>query len=455
MRGRQKTPTLFEQHAAQDTSTVPLAARMRPRTLDELLGQDHLVGLGRVLRQSIQADQAPSMVLWGPPGSGKTTLALIIAQMTKCHFEPVSAVASGVADLRRIVEEAKERRALYGQRTILFIDEIHRFNKSQQDVTLPHVENGTVTLIGATTENPSFEVISPLLSRCRVYTLHALTHEQVRTLVERAIRDAERGLGLLNVSVVPEALDFLVGMANGDARTALNALELSAGASLPDEQGRRTVTLAIAEDAVQRRASLYDKTGEQHYDLISAFIKSVRGSDPHAAVYWLARMLEGGEDPLFIARRLIILAAEDIGLADPQALSVAVAAQQGVHFIGMPEGFLPLSEAAIYLATAPKSNSVLEAYARARKDVQEQRNEPVPLHLRNAPTGLMTALGYGRDYRYSHQYAGHIVEQQYLPDNLRGRRYYEPGLLGYEKEVAERLRRWEEELRKRQEGQPP
>jgi putative ATPase len=421
---------------------APLAARMRPRTLDEFVGQAHIVGPGRVLRRAIESDSVPSMVLWGPPGSGKTTLAALIARMTRSHFEAVSAVSSGVAELRRLVEEARARKAKTGQRTILFIDEIHRFNKAQQDAILPHVEAGTVTFIGATTENPSFEVVSPLLSRARVFKLDSLDREQLRTLVRRAMADAERGLGKERVSLAAEAEETLLDVANGDARVALNALELAASATPPDAEGKRAITLATLEDAVQRRWLRYDRAGEEHYDTISAYIKSVRGSDPDAALYWLARMLEAGEDPLFVARRMVILAAEDIGLADPQALSIAVAAQQAVHFIGMPEGFLPLAEATLYLATAPKSNSALTAYGRAKADVEETLNEPVPLHLRNAVTGLMREMGYGKGYRYAHEYAGHQVEQQHLPDRLKGRRYYEPGGEGYEAQIAERLRRW-------------
>ncbi|MEE9284946.1 MAG: replication-associated recombination protein A [Dehalococcoidia bacterium] len=421
---------------------APLAARMRPASLDGFVGQEHLIGPGRVLRKSIEADNVPSMVLWGPPGSGKTTLARIIAGLTQASFAQISAVSSGVADLRRIVQEAQERDRAMGGRTILFIDEIHRFNKAQQDAILPFVEDGTVTFIGATTENPSFEIISPLLSRARVFRLNPLDRDQVRRIVHRAVEDRERGLGDMNVKLADDAEPFLLEIANGDARVALNALELAAAATRPDDGGRRVVTLATLEDAVQGRSLRYDKAGDEHYDTISAFIKSLRGSDPDAAVYWLARMLEAGEDPLFVARRLVILAAEDMGLADPHALRVAVAAQQAVHFIGMPEGFLPLAEATLYLATAPKSNSALEAYRRAKQDVEQSGNEPVPLHLRNAVTGLMREMGYGKDYKYAHRFSEHQVEQQHLPERLKGRRYYEPGDQGFEAEIAERLRRW-------------
>ena len=435
--------TLFEhRRKARQSHEAPLAARMRPRTFDEFVGQDHLVGPERVLRRSIEADQAPSMILWGPPGSGKTTLAFLIASLTKCHFSPVSAVAAGVADLRRVVEEAKERSGMHDQRTILFVDEIHRFNKAQQDAVLPYVEDGTITLIGATTENPSFEVIAPLLSRCRVFTLESLTDEQVGLIVERALKDKERGLGGHGVEVAPDALEMLVSIANGDARVAMNALELAFSATPADKDGVARITLPIVEDALQRRAILYDKQGDQHYDTISAFIKSVRGSDPDAALYWLGRMIEAGEDPLFIARRIVILAAEDIGMADPLALPIAVACQQAVHFLGMPEGRIPLAEATVYLATAPKSNNAYAALNRVMEDVRQTRNDPVPLHLRNAVTGLMRESGYGKGYRYAHDYEGHFVGQDFLPKALQGKRYYQPSDQGYEGEVAKRLRAW-------------
>ncbi|MDO8615731.1 MAG: replication-associated recombination protein A [Dehalococcoidia bacterium] len=423
---------------------APLAARMRPRTLDEFVGQDHIVGPGRVLRRAIEEDRLPSIVLWGPPGSGKTTLARIIASLTRSHFEPVSAVSSGVADLRRVVAEASERLGETGQRTILFIDEIHRFNKAQQDVVLPYVEDGTITLIGATTENPSFEVISPLLSRSRVFRLSPLTPEQVEGILRAALADPERGLGAMKAQVADETVAALAGAVGGDARIALNALELAAQTAAPDAKGARQVTLREIEEALQHRAALYDKAGDWHFDIISAFIKSLRGSDPDAALYWLARMLEGGEDPLFVARRLVILASEDVGLADPQALQVAVAAQQAVHFIGMPEGFYPLAEATLYLATAPKSNSVGTAYMRALEDAQATLAEPPPLHLRNAPTPLMREMGHGEGYQYDHAHADHYSGQEHLPEKLAGRRYYLPGELGYE----QRIREWMERLRK-------
>ena len=434
---------LFEERRKREQAReAPLAARMRPRTLDEYVGQEHIIGPNRVLRRAIEADQVPSIILWGPPGTGKTTLAYLIAQATRSHFEAVSAVTAGVAELRRVVEEARQRRGMYDQRTILFVDEIHRFNKAQQDVILPHVEDGTINFIGATTENPSFEVIAPLLSRCRVFVLHQLTEEQVKTIVARAMLDQERGLGKYRPVLDPDALETLVNLSNGDARTALNALEMATYATQPDLEGVRHIDRETIEDALQRRTPLYDKGGDQHYDTISAFIKSVRGSDPDAAIYWMCRMLEAGEDPLFIARRLIILAAEDIGLAEPMALTVAVAAQQAVHFVGLPEGAIPLAEATIYLATAPKSNSAYMALNAARDEVRQTRHYPVPLHLRNAPTGLMKRMGYGKDYKYSHSYEGHFVEQDYLPEKLRGRRYYYPSDQGAERETAKRIRQW-------------
>jgi putative ATPase len=422
--------------------SMPLAARMRPQTFAEFVGQEHLVAEGRVLRKCIEADQLPSMVFWGPPGSGKTTLAHIIANVTRAHFSPLSAVSAGVADLRRVIGEARKRLKSSGQRTILFVDEIHRFNKAQQDAVLPFVENGTVTFIGATTENPSFEVISPLLSRCRVFRLNLLSDQDVRLIVERAIKDKERGLGKYRITISEEALRHLVTMSNGDARVALNALEMATFATVPDSDGLRSIDLSAIEEALQHRALLYDKSGDQHYDLISALHKSLRGSDPDAGLYWLGRMLEAGEDPLYIARRLVRFASEDVGVADPQALVLAVAAQQAVHFIGLPEGNLALAEAVVYLATAPKSNSLYQAYSRVQKDVQQGRNEPVPLHLRNPVTDLMRRMGHGQGYRYAHDYPGHFVRQQNVPASLQGKRYYTPGNEGYEKEIADRLKKW-------------
>ena len=426
-------------HAKQH---APLAERMRPTTFAEFLGQQHILAEDRVLRRAIAADRLPSCIFWGPPGSGKTTLARLVAGVTEAHFEPVSAVTSGVADLRRIVAEARERQGMYQQRTILFVDEIHRFNKAQQDVILPHVEDGTVTFIGATTENPSFEVVAPLLSRCRVFTLEALLPEDMERIVAAALSDPERGLDELGVALEPEALEQLVNVANGDARIALNALETAAFAVSAEPEGRRSITLEIISDALQRRSPLYDKAGDGHYDTISAFIKSVRGSSPDGALYWLARMIHAGEDPMFIVRRLVVLAAEDIGLAQPEALLVAVATQQAVHFLGMPEGRIPLAEATVYLAAAPKSNSAYQALELALEDVRKLPNDPVPLHLRNAVTGLMSGMGYGKGYRYAHEYEGHFTEQDYLPPSVQGRRYFQPTTEGKEKEIKERLEGW-------------
>ena len=421
---------------------MPLAASMRPRDFIEFVGQEHLVGENRLLRKSIEADKLPSMIFWGPPGSGKTTLAFVIASVTRSYFTPLSAVTSGVADLRRAVEEARQRSKLTGQRTILFIDEIHRFNKGQQDAILPYVEQGDVVLIGATTENPSFEVISPLLSRSRVFTLNALTDEDIKTIVQNSLEDRERGLGSFEAQMDEDALQHLIIIANGDARTALNALEMAAQATQPGEDGKRRLSLPIIEEALQHRALLYDKSGDQHYDLISALHKSLRGSDPDAALYWLGRMLEAGEDPLYIVRRMIRFASEDVGMADPQALVIAMAAQQAVHFIGMPEGNLALAQAAVYLATAPKSNSLYTAYSHVKEDVLTSRNDPVPIHLRNPVSGLMKGMGYGKDYKYAHNFKDHFTEQEYLPGKLKGKRYFFPSDHGFEREITERLKAW-------------
>ena len=435
--------SLFEHEGRRRAQEqAPLADRIRPRTFEEFVGQEHIVALDRVLRRAIAAQRVPSFILWGPPGSGKTTLARLIAGVTNAHFESVSAVTSGVADLRRTVSEARERQGMYERSTILFVDEIHRFNKAQQDVILPHVEDGTITFIGATTENPSFEVIGPLLSRSRVFTLEALTPQQVETIVQVALTDKERGLGKMKVELEEAALAHLVNIANGDARVALNALETAAYATAPDQEEHRVINLDTIADALQRRSPLYDKAGEGHYDTISAFIKSIRGSSPDGALYWLARMIEAGEDPLFIARRLVVSAAEDIGLAQPEALAVTMAAQQAVHFLGMPEGRIPLAEATVYLATSPKSNSAYAAIEKALQDARKLANDPVPLHLRNAVTGLMRQSGYGRGYKYAHDYEGHFVQQEFLPPSLKGRHYYEPTQEGSEKEIAERLKQW-------------
>src|SRR5213080_3858211 len=444
----------------------PLAARMRPRTLDEILGQEHLLAPGRVLRRSIEEDRIPSMILWGPPGSGKTTLAEVIARLTHAHFATLSAVSAGVADLRKVVEEARKLKQFSGQRTILFIDEIHRFNKAQQDAVLPHVERGVVTLIGATTENPSFEVNAALLSRSRVFTLRGLSEEHILTILRRALADKERGLGQMDITVDEDALQQVAIFANGDARIALNVLELAAqGATGTAGEREKTagpshthITLPLVEEIMQHRALLYDKSGDQHYDTISALHKALRGSDPDAGLYWLARMLEAGEDPLYIVRRLIRFASEDVGMADPQALLVCVAAQQAVHFVGLPEANLALAQAVVHLATAPKSNALYEAYSRVQEDVQTTHNDPVPLWIRNAPTQLMKDLDYGKDYKYAHEYYKDMqIEdperpptvqlQEYLPESLKGRRYYEPGHQGKEASIKKWLekRRGEEE----------
>ncbi len=421
---------------------APLAARMRPRTLDEFVGQAHLVGPGRALRRGIEGGHLSSLILTGPPGSGKTTLAGLLARLTGAHLVTLSAVTAGVADLRRTVEEARARWRAVQRRTVVFVDEIHRFNKAQQDVVLPHVEQGTIVLIGATTENPSFEVNAALLSRCRVFVLQALADDDLRALVRRALADPQRGLGGANIELEPEALERLVNLANGDARAALDALEMAAAAGMAGGQPAR-ITVEALNDVFQQRHLLYDKGGEQHYDIISALHKSLRGSDPQASLYWLARMVEAGEDPLYIARRLVRFASEDVGMADPQALVVAMAAQQAVHFIGMPEGNLALAQLTVYLATAPKSNAIYTAYKAARDDVAATRNDPVPLHLRNAVTGLMASQGYGQGYRYAHDYPEHYVKQQNVPPSLGAPRYYVPSDQGFERAVAERLAHWE------------
>jgi putative ATPase len=426
-------------------STAPLAEKMRPATLDDFVGQQHLLGPGKLLREMARAGELRSLILWGPPGSGKTTLAKILAQSGGANCVHFSAVSAGVKELKKIIEEAERLRRM-GKRTVLFVDEIHHFNKTQQDNFLPHVERGTLILIGATTENPSFEVISPLLSRAQVLVLQPLSPKDIDTIIERALSDTKTGLGNYRLELAPEAREFLVEQSQGDARIALNALETAAGLVRPD-QGKRRIDLPAMQEALQKKALAYDKAGEEHYNVISAFIKSMRGSDPDAALYWLMRMLEAGEDPLFIARRMIILAAEDIGNADPQALQVAVAAKDALHFVGLPEGRIPLAQAVTYLATAPKSNASYKAMLAAAKDVEEKGALPVPLHLRNAPTQLMEKLGYGKDYRYAHNFPDNIVEQQHLPDALKGKKYYAPSDSGYEKTLQERLKSWEEKKR--------
>ena len=432
---------LFEHHRLELAKTeAPLAARMRPHTLDEYVGQEHIVGAGKLLRRAIEADRLfSSIILWGPPGTGKTTLATIIANTTHSHFESISAVTSGVADIRKLIAEAKERRGMHSTRTIVLVDEIHRFNKAQQDALLPHVEDGTIILIGATTENPYFEVISALVSRSRVFQLTPLSVDQLVGLLNRAVSDVKRGYGSKKVVVDDAALRHLVSISGGDARSALNALELAVESTPPDPTGVIRIDLEVAEEAIQRRAIRYDKGGDEHYDTISAFIKSVRGSDVDAALYWLAKMIYGGEDPKFIMRRLLILAAEDIGLADPNGIVVASACARAIEWCGLPEAQYHLAEATTYLAMAPKSNS-LGAYFKALDQVQAEGKLDVPNHLRDASHDA-AALGHGKGYKYPHEFADHWVEQQYLPDALRDMRFYEPGDQGHEKHLADDWRK--------------
>jgi len=434
-----RTDDLFAYSAAKAAAEkAPLAERMRPRTLDEYVGQQKLLGPGRLLKRIAERKVLPSLILWGPPGCGKTTLAHLLAQTVQSPFASFSAVLSGVKELRQILDEAREQRQIHGKPTVLFVDEIHRFNKAQQDAFLPHVEKGLIILLGATTENPSFEVIAPLLSRARVVVLEALSTEDLLTLLRRALADEERGLGGKRLTANEEALQFIAQHAQGDARSALNILEVSAMLATEKETG--LLDLALVEEAAQHKALLYDKGGEEHYNVISAFIKSLRGSDPDAAVYWLMRMLEAGEDPLFIARRMVIFAAEDVGNADPQALSLAVATKEAVHFVGLPEARIPMAQAATYLATAQKSNASYRAMLAALDDVKKYGPLPVPLHLRNAPTKLMKGLGYGKGYQYAHDYEGSVVDQQHLPDALQERRYYRPSDRGREQVIKERMK---------------
>jgi putative ATPase len=454
----------------------PLADRMRPLTLDEYVGQEHLIGPGKPLRAQIERDDIGSLIFWGPPGTGKTTLAKIIASMTRAEFIEFSAVLSGIKEIKQVMAEA-ERARQYGTRTIVFVDEIHRFNKAQQDAFLPHVEKGNIRLIGATTENPSFEIISALLSRSRVYVLKPLTEEQIVLLLRRALEDTERGLGTMNLSASDDIFRQIAAYSSGDARSAYNVLEVAAAlaldktrasrkespnAQLPESAGKpgalaqvpssaHEITTDIVQDALQKRVLLYDKAGEEHYNLISALHKSVRNSDPDASLYWLARMLEAGEDPLYIARRIVRMAVEDIGLADPNALAVCMAARDAVDFLGMPEGNLALAQAAVYLAVAPKSNALYTAYSDVQQDVERTAAEPVPLHLRNAPTGLMKNLGYGHGYQYAHDLENKVADMQCLPDNLRDRHYYHPTNEGIEKRIRQRL----EEIRAHRSDTPP
>ena len=436
---------LFESdQSKQQSARAPLAERMRPRNLDEFVGQKHLLGPGRILTEMVESAQLRSLVLWGPPGSGKTTLAQILASKSGALYVQFSAVSSGVKDLKKIIDEAERLRRM-GKKTVLFVDEIHHFNKSQQDNFLPYVERGTIVLIGATTENPSFEVISPLLSRTQVLVLKALSTQEIAAIVDRALQDKERGLGNMHLNISPEGREFLIDQCQGDCRVALNALETAA--TLAHNAKAKEIGLTQLQEALQRKPLRYDKSGEEHYNIISAFIKSLRGSDPDAALYWMMRMIEAGEDPLFIARRMVIFAAEDIGNADPAALQVAVAAKDAFHFVGLPEGRIPLAQAVTYLATAPKSNASYLAMLAAAQDVEQCGALPVPLHLRNAPTHLMKKLGYGKDYQYAHNFPDHVVDQQHLPDELKTQKYYEPSESGYEKQIKERLELWQQKKR--------
>ena len=442
--------SLFQNISQQDQpsdKTRPLAERMRPRTLDEFVGQEHILGPGKSLRVQIERDDTGSLIFWGPPGVGKTTLAKIIAGMTHAEFIEFSAVMAGIKEIKQVMVEA-ERARQYGTRTIVFVDEVHRFNKAQQDAFLPYVEKGSIRLIGATTENPSFEIISALLSRCRVYILQSLTEPQIVTLLRRALEDSERGLGDLHLEADEGALEKIAAYSSGDARSAYNALEVSA--ALAQESKDKRITEVIATDALQKRVLLYDKAGEEHYNLISALHKSVRNSDPDAALYWLARMLEAGEDGLYIARRVVRMASEDIGLADPNALNITLAARDAVDFLGMPEANLALAQAVVYLCAAPKSNALYTAYGAAQQDVERTAQDPVPLHLRNASTGLMKSVGYGAGYQYAHDLESKVADMQCLPDNLKNRVYYHPTDEGIEKRIKTRL----EEIRKVRSNSP-
>jgi len=443
---------LFDQQEKKAEGTVrPLADRMRPETLKEFVGQAHLLAKGSLLRRAIEDDNLFSVIFWGPPGSGKTTLARIIASETKSHFETFSAVLSGVKEIRAVVDEAKAQLRYHQKRTILFVDEIHRFNKAQQDAFLPHVESGLITLIGATTENPSFEVIAPLLSRVRVMVLKPYSDEDLSSVLERALNDKSKGIGALSLEIEEDALKHIVWVADGDARTALNNLE-AVTSLVHKKNGTATkITKGVVERALEKKALQYDKGGEEHYNLISAFHKSLRGSDPDAAMYWLGRMLEAGEDPLYLARRMVRFASEDVGNADPQALSVALSAMQASQFIGPPEGELALAQAAVYLATAPKSNALYAGFGKVKQAIHKTGTLPVPLHIRNAPTGLMKNLGYGKDYKYAHNHADAYIPQEYLPEKLRGQTYYTPTDRGYEKVIKERLEKWLKIKRTKQE----
>jgi putative ATPase len=445
---------IFDYHAEKAAeSTRPLAERMRPRHIGEFVGQDNVVSAGSLIRHAIEEDRIFSMIFWGPPGCGKTTLARIIAGETQSYFVHFSAVLSGVKEIRAVIEEARNQQKIHRKRTILFVDEIHRFNKAQQDAFLHHVESGLITLIGATTENPSFEVIAPLLSRCRVITLERLTEEDISAIIDIALSDEQRGLGGLNIELAADARDYIVRIADGDARVALNSLEVAGSLVISRQKPDSSttvgdITLKDLEIAIQKKALVYDKGGEEHYNLISALHKSLRGSDPDAALYWLARMLAGGEDPFYIARRMVRFASEDIGNADPNALSITMNAMEAFKFLGHPEGELALAQAAVYLATAPKSNSIYAAFGKVRAVIKKTGSLPVPFHIRNAPTKLMKDLGYGKDYKYAHNYENAIVPQEYLPDELKGQFFYFPTSRGFEKTVKDRLDKWRRLIRK-------
>jgi putative ATPase len=436
---RRKTSGGPELFPTRTPAAQPLADRMRPRTLGDVIGQEHLLGPDKMLTRMLAAGGLPSIILWGPPGSGKTTIALLLARQSGANFRNIAAVTAGIAELRQAVEEARRELEAGGRRTVVFIDEIHRWNRAQQDAILPHVENGLITLIGATTENPSFEVISPLLSRTRVLVLRPLTDENLALILRRALADTERGLGESGLAIEEEALSELLRFGAGDARRALNTLEVAA--TLARSAGASAISPEHVREAAQQKTLLYDRAGEEHYNVISAFIKSMRGSDPDAALYWMTRMIEAGEDPMFVARRMVIFAAEDVGNADPRALQIAVAVKDAVDFVGMPEAAIPLAQGVTYLACAPKSNASYMGMLKARADAVERGALPVPLHLRNAPTGLMRQLGYGKDYRYPHESEGAINEQHYMPEELAERRYYEPSNRGYEGRLSEYLNR--------------
>jgi putative ATPase len=444
-----KTLDLFSQGNVGDAKdSAPLAERMRPQNISEYIGQRHLLAEGCLLRHAIEEDKLFSMIFWGPPGSGKTTLARILANETKSKFVSFSAVLSGVKEIRAVIDEARELLERKKMKMILFVDEIHRFNKAQQDAFLPHVESGLITLIGATTENPSFEVIAPLLSRTRVLVLKPFSEEDLLAILESALKDKQKGFGQISIKIDPDVLRYIVSQADGDARSALNNLEavISMVQNLPED--KRVISLKFAQEALLKKALLYDKDGEEHYNLISALHKSLRGSDPDAALYWLGRMIAAGEDPLYIARRMVRFASEDIGNADPQALVVSMAAQQAFHFIGLPEGELALAQAAVYLATAPKSNSLYVGYGKVKEIINTKGYLPVPLHIRNAPTKLMKDLDYGKDYKYAHDYANAYVPQEYLPDEIRGQIFYQPREVGFEKTIIERLNYWRQKKNK-------